>query len=61
MATIKDTAGNIHKTTSLFIDITGKEFGRTRVLALYSKIDSGWKHKYYWLCACSCGTFHVTN
>lgn len=34
MATIKDTAGNIHKTTSLFIDITGKEFGRPCISSL---------------------------
>ncbi|HFL2403586.1 TPA: hypothetical protein ACG3PH_001964 [Clostridioides difficile] len=40
-----------------FLDITGKKFGRLRVIKFSKEIKSGKRNRKYWLCKCDCGNF----
>ncbi|MBU5486473.1 hypothetical protein KQI86_19415 [Clostridium sp. MSJ-11] len=38
-----------------FLDLTGKTFGRLKVLGISRQIQSGKRNRYYWNCICKCG------
>lgn len=44
-----------HKVSSEFVDFTGQQFGRLKVIGLMEKKVSS--HKASWVCRCSCGGY----
>lgn len=38
-----------------FLDLTGKTFGRLKVLGVSRQVQSGKRKRYYWNCICKCG------
>lgn len=40
---------------SVFLDLTGKRYGRLKVIGIAEKRISGKRERYYWDCECDCG------